>query len=79
MVTASNAGGAGTPVDSNDIVVTAVPAFAWSNLGTLFSGGAVDGIMIDLTDKTTLFQDANGAAAVVNNGDPVGLALDQHK
>lgn len=56
-----------------------VRAPAFRNLATLFNGGAVDGIMIDLTDKTTLFQDANGAAAVVNNGDPVGLALDQHK
>ena len=52
---------------------------AFRNLAALFGGGAVDGIMIDLTDKTTLFQDANGAAAVINNGDPVGLALDQHK
>lgn len=50
---------------------------AFRNLAALFAGGA-DGVMIDLTDKTTLFQDANGAAAVVNNGDPIGLALDQH-
>lgn len=61
------------------ITVTAAPAFAWANIGALFSGGAVDGIMIDLTDKTTLFQDASGLSPVVNNADPVGLALDQHK
>ena len=52
---------------------------AFGNLAALFNAGAVDGVMIDLTDKTTLFQDANGALPVVNNGDPVGLALDQHK
>lgn len=51
---------------------------AFKNLAALFAGGA-DGIMIDLTDKSTLFQDSNGAAAVVNNGDFIGLALDQHK
>lgn len=79
VVTASNAGGAGTPVDSNDIVVTAAPAFAFANLAALFNGGAVDGVMIDLTNKTTLFQNVAGATPVVSNGDPVGLALDQHK
>jgi len=79
VVTASNAGGAGTPVDSNDITVTAVPAYAWANLAALFSGGAVDGIMIDLTDITTLFQDANGNVPVSANGHAIGLALDQHK
>lgn len=51
---------------------------AFSSLAVLFAVGA-DGIMIDLTDKTTLFQDANGSLPVVNNGDPVGLVLDQHK
>ena len=76
---ASNADGSAAPIDSNNIVVTAAPAFAWANLAALFNGGAVDGIMIDLTSKDTLFQDVNGAAAVVSNGDPVGLALDQHK
>ncbi|WP_439605089.1 hypothetical protein [Shinella sp.] len=51
---------------------------AFRNLAALFAGGA-DGVMIDLTDKTTLFNDPNGTFPVVNNGDPVGLALDQHK
>lgn len=55
---------------------TKPPAF--KSLATLFAGGA-DGIMIDFTNKDTLFQNANGAVEVVNNGDPVGLALDQHK
>jgi len=75
---ASNAGGSAAPVDSNDITVTAAPTTSFKNFAALFAGGA-DGLMIDLTDKTTLFQDANGILPVVNNGDPVGLALDQHK
>ena len=78
VVTATNANGSAS-ADSNDIVVTAAPVFAWSNIGALFNGGAVDGLMCDLTDKSMMFQDANGAAAVVNNGDPIGLVLDQHK
>lgn len=61
------------------ITVTEAPEYSFKNFAALFDGGAVDGLMIDLTDKTTLFQDANGAAAVVNNGDPIGLALDHHK
>lgn len=52
---------------------------SFKNLGALFNGGATDGIMIDLTDLTTLFQDQNGAVPVVSNGDSVGFALDQHK
>lgn len=52
---------------------------AFRNLAALFNSGAVDGVMIDLTDKTTLFQDANGILPVAANADPVGLALDQHK
>lgn len=60
------------------ITVTEAPATSFKNFGALFVGGT-DGLMIDLTDQTTLFQDANGASPVVNNGDPVGLALDQHK
>jgi hypothetical protein len=51
---------------------------SFRNLATLFSDGA-DGIMIDLTDTTTLFQSFNGIGDVVSNGDPVGLALDQRK
>lgn len=51
---------------------------AFKNLAALFAGGA-EGIMIDLTDKSTLFSDANGTFPVVNNADWVGLALDQHK
>lgn len=51
---------------------------AFKNLAALFAGGA-DGVMIDLTDKSTLFSDANGTFPVVNNSDWVGLALDQHK
>lgn len=61
-----------------EIALTALDA-SWANIGALFNDGAIDGLMIDLTDKTTLFQDTNGAAAVVSNGDPIGLALDQHK
>lgn len=51
---------------------------AFRNLAALFAGGA-DGIMFDITDTTTLFQDANGALPAVSSGNPVGLALDQHK
>ena len=59
-------------------MMLATSALGFKNFAALFSGGT-DGLMIDMTDQTTLFQDANGAAAVVNDGDPVGLALDQHK
>jgi hypothetical protein len=58
--------------------VSGPPAYSFKYLAALFSSG-VDGMMIDLTDKTVLFQDPNGAASVLTNGDPVGLALDQHK
>lgn len=61
------------------ITVTAAPAYAWSNVGTLFNGGSVDGLMVDFTDTSTLFQDANGATPVTANGHPIALALDQHK
>jgi len=77
-VTATNVNGS-TSTNSNGATVSATPTYAFANLAALFNGGAIDGVMIDLTNKDTLFQDANGAAAVVNNGDPVGLALDQHK
>lgn len=53
--------------------------YSFKNLGSLFSGGSIDGVMIDLTDTTTLFQDANGILPVTANNDPVGFALDQHK
>lgn len=52
------------------------PAFA--NLAKLFAGGA-DELMVDFTDVTTLFQDANAALPVSANGQGIGLALDQHK
>lgn len=52
--------------------------YTFKNFAALFTGGA-DGLMIDLTDKTTLFQDVNGALPVDTNGNYIGLALDQHK
>jgi hypothetical protein len=63
---------------SDSMMLGGAKGLGFSNLAALFAGGA-DGLMIDLTNKDTLFQDANGALPVSANNDPVGLALDQHK
>lgn len=42
----------------------------------LFTSGA-QGCLIDLSDQTTLFQDAQGTVPVASSGQPVGMVLDQ--
>lgn len=43
---------------------------------TIFSGGR-KGVWYDISDLSTLFQDANGTIPVTKSGDPVGLVIDK--
>lgn len=61
-----------------DMMLVSAASPSFKAISKLFAGGA-DGMLIDLTNKTTLFQDANGIASVINHGDRVGMALDQRK
>lgn len=53
--------------------VTGSNSFSGSFLGDLVTNG---GFYYDISDVSTLFQDASGTIPVVNDGDPVGLVKD---
>jgi hypothetical protein len=55
---------------------TSAPPAAEPGLEVLFAGG-FDGIFLDPSDTSTMFQDSAGTVPVTATGDPVGLILDK--